>query len=266
MWGVAVTPDSTMPPPEPVTQPVPSTDPWVAAPPPPTYAEPPAHRPAPPATAEFPAPPATGQPFAPPATGQPSAPPATAEFPAPPYSAPPVTAPYSAPPGAPYSAPPGAPYSAPPGAPYSAPPGAALARPGPHPPVMAPVPALPGGYPPPQGAVAVQIGEILVSPPVIRTPAGVLPLAGASWHVTDYWQKEEKTAQWAIVCAIVGFFCLTIFSLLFLLIKETRHHGTVQVSVMNGAQQYVARIPVTDQAQVQHINNQVNYARSLSTM
>ncbi|SCL67206.1 hypothetical protein GA0070606_4503 [Micromonospora citrea] len=248
-----MTPDPTMPP-EPVAQPASSTDPWAAAPPPPTYAEPPAHRPAPPATAEFPTPPAAGQP---------SAPPATTEFPATPYSAPPATAQYSAPP---YSAPPGAPYSAPPGAPYSAPPGTAVVRPGPHPPVMAPVPALPGGYPPPQGAVAVQIGEILVSPPVIRTPAGVLPLAGASWHVTDYWQKEEKTAQWAIVCAIVGFFCLTIFSLLFLLIKETRHHGTVQVSVMNGAQQYVARIPVADQAQVQHINNQVNYARSLSTM
>ncbi|MFG3707955.1 hypothetical protein ACGF7U_24930 [Micromonospora sp. NPDC047670] len=237
-----MTPDPTMPPPsEPATQAHPSTDPWAATPPPTTYE-------APPAASHHPAPPAPGQP---------SAPPATAEFPAAPYSAPPATAQF-----------PAAPYSAPPAAPYSAPPGTAVVRHGPHPPVMAP--ALPGplpaGYTPAQGAVAVQIGEIIVSPPVIRTPAGVLPLAGASWHVSDHWQKEEKTAQWAIVCAIVGFFCLTFFSLLFLLIKETRHHGTVQVSVMNGAHQYVARIPVTDQGQVQHINNQVNYARSLSTM
>ncbi|MDM4784395.1 hypothetical protein QTS76_35095 [Micromonospora sp. b486] len=118
--------------------------------------------------------------------------------------------------------------------------------------------------PPAQSAVAVQIAEIMVTPPVIRTPAGVLPLAGASWYVTDCWQKEEKIAPWAVVAAILGFFCLTVFSLLFLLIKETRHYGTVQVTVSSGGHQYVARIPVTDQFQVQQLNNQVNYARSLS--
>ena len=182
-------------------------------------------------------------------------PPASAD----PWAAPPA-APHSAPPAAVYAA---APYSAPPGPLYSAPPYSA--PPGPHPPVMAyPAPTPAGFASAPQGAAAVQIGEIMVSPPLIHTPAGVLPLAGASWHVSDYWQREEKIAPWAVVCAIVGFFCLTFFSLLFLLIKETRHHGTVQVTVMNGVQQYVARIPVTDQGQVQHINNQVNYARSLS--
>ncbi|MGC5020593.1 hypothetical protein [Micromonospora sp. DT47] len=39
----------------------------------------------------------------------------------------------------------------------------------------------------------------------------------------------------------------------------------MQVTVTNGAHQYVARIPVVHQGQVQQINNQVNYARSLST-
>ena len=150
-------------------------------------------------------------------------------------------------------------YGAPPGAdPYLASP---AGQPGPYPPLFAPpVPGI-GQQP-----TAVQIGEILVSPPVIRTPAGVMPLAGANWYVTDYWQREEKIASWAIVCAILGFFCLTIFSLLFLLIKETRHYGTVQVTVTSGGHQYVARIPVVDQGQVQQINNQVNYARSLSTV
>ncbi|WP_225319457.1 hypothetical protein [Micromonospora aurantiaca (nom. illeg.)] len=182
-----------------------------------------------------------------------SAPPATAQFPAAPqFSAPPAQ--FSAPP-AQYSAPP-AQFSAPPVppagvvAPYYGP------APGAYPP--------PGPVPPTQSAVAVQIAEIMVTPPVIRTPAGVLPLAGASWYVTDYWQKEEKIAQWAIVAAILGFFCLTVFSLLFLLVKETRHYGTVQVTVNSGGHQYVARIPVTDQFQVQQLNNQVNYARSLS--
>ncbi|WP_256091983.1 hypothetical protein [Micromonospora haikouensis] len=219
----------------------PSTDPWAVTPRSTTYSTPPAGFPA------------TADPFAPP--------PATAPFPVPP-----AAAPYSAPPG-PYSAPPGTgafsappatgPYSAPPGpGPYSAPPA------GPYPPALAgPLGAPQYGA---SSVVAVQIGEIMVTPPEIRTPAGVLPLAGTQWHVADYWQTEQKVATWAIVCAVLGFFCLTIFSLLFLLIKETRHYGTVQVTVSNGPHQYVARIPVTDQGQVMHINNQVNYARSLS--
>ena len=136
---------------------------------------------------------------------------------------------------------------------------------GPYPPTPMAVPPALAGYASGPEVVAVQIAEIAVSPPVIRTPAGVLPLAGATWHVADYWQREEKVATWALICAIVGFFCLFVLSLLFLLVKETRHHGTVQVTVTNGAQQYVARIPVADQAQVQHLNNQVNYARSLSS-
>ncbi|TDC49694.1 hypothetical protein E1258_27015, partial [Micromonospora sp. KC207] len=214
---------------------------------------------APPGTSPYSAPPG-GQFSAPPAPGPYSAPPAPG-----PYSAPPAPGPYSAPPASgPYSAPPASgPYSAPPASgPYSAPP--ASGPPGPYPPALTATAAPFGG--PQYGAsvAAVQIGEIMVAPPEIRTPAGVLPVAGTQWHVADYWQTEQKVATWAIVCAVLGFFCLTIFSLLFLLIKETRHHGTVQVTVSNGPRQYVARIPVTDQGQVQHINNQVNYARSLS--
>ncbi|WP_107079884.1 hypothetical protein, partial [Micromonospora sp. MH33] len=203
-----------------------------------------------------------------------SAPPATAQFPAAPFPTPPAPFPtppaqFSAPP-AQFSAPP-AQFPAPP-AQFSAPPvppagavgpqhGSLVVEPGAYPPVPAP-PA--GPLLPAQSVVAVQIGEIMVTPPVIRTPAGVLPLAGSSWHVMDHWQKEEKVATWAIVATVLGFFCLTVFSLLFLLVKETRHHGTVQVTVTNGGHQYVARIPVADQFQVQQINNQVNYARSLS--
>ncbi|MFG1803095.1 hypothetical protein ACGFI4_23425 [Micromonospora carbonacea] len=238
----------------------PSTDPWAVTPRSTTYSTPPAGFPAtadpfapPPATAPFPVPPAVA-PHPAPAAGPFSAPPAAGPYSAPPtagpYSAPPVTGPYSAPPAAgPYSAPPGT------GA-FSAPPA------GPYPPAL----AAPLGAPQygASSGMAVQIGEITVSPPEIRTPAGVLPLAGTQWHVADYWQTEQKVATWAIVCAVLGFFCLTIFSLLFLLIKDTRHYGTVQVTVSNGPHQYVARIPVTDQGQVMHINNQVNYARSLS--
>ncbi|MFF5181772.1 hypothetical protein ACFY2Q_27400 [Micromonospora sp. NPDC000316] len=290
---MTVDPTAPLPEAEPAT---PATDPWASAPltdewsasppatPHPTAAifgtptatpVPAAPAPAPPAQfpatpAQFPAAPA---PF-PGSPAQPSAAPTPLPGPPAQFSAPP--APFSGPP-AQFSGPPAL-FSGPP-APFSGQPAPVSGSPaqfsGPPAQVPGPWPAV-GPYPPvaahPVSAgfaagpevVAVQIAEITVTPPVIRTPTGVLPLAGATWHVADYWQREEKIATWALVCAIVGFFCVAVFSLLFLLVKETRHHGTVQVTVTNGAQQYVARIPVTDQSQVQHLNNQVNYARSLS--
>ena len=118
----------------------------------------------------------------------------------------------------------------------------------------------------PPGPVIVQVGEIGVTSSVVHTPAGDIPLAGSTWQVSDYWHSEQKIPTWAIVCAIAGFCVLTVFSLLFLLVKETVPRGTVQVTVTNGTRQYVARIPVTDQAQVAYVHQQVNYVRSLAAL
>jgi hypothetical protein len=128
-----------------------------------------------------------------------------------------------------------------------------------------PYPGLAPTYPPAE-AVLLSIGEIQVTATTIRTPAGVYPLRGSQWHITDSWTTEQKIPSWAIVLAIVGFFCLTFFSLLFLLAKETVHRAVVNVHVTSGGQQYVARIPAGDQAQVQYIYQQVNYVRSLAGM
>jgi hypothetical protein len=114
--------------------------------------------------------------------------------------------------------------------------------------------------------VVAQIGEIAVTSSAVHTPAGELPLAGSTWQVSDFWQTEQKTPTWAIVLAIVGFCVLTVFSLLFLLIKETTYRGTVQVTVTSGARQYVARIPVQAQEQVQAFHQQVNYVRALAAL
>jgi len=119
---------------------------------------------------------------------------------------------------------------------------------------------------PPADPIVVQIGEIAVTSSVARTPAGDIPLAGSTWHVADFWQTEQKIPTWAVVLAVVGFCVLTVFSLLFLLAKESIHRGTVQVTINNGPQQYVARIPVTHQGQVHHIHQQVNYVRSLAAL
>jgi len=116
------------------------------------------------------------------------------------------------------------------------------------------------------GPVIVQVGEIGVTSTVVHTPAGDIPLAGSTWQVNDYWHSEQKIPTWAIIAAIAGFCVLTVFSLLFLLVKVTVPRGTVQVTVTNGTRQYVARIPVTDQAQVAYVNQQVNYLRSLAAL
>jgi hypothetical protein len=116
------------------------------------------------------------------------------------------------------------------------------------------------------GPVIVQIAEIGVTSTLVRTPTGDIPLAGSQWQVNDYWFASQRIPRWAIIAAIAGFCVLTVFSLLFLLVKESVMQGTVQVTVTNGTRQYVARIPVRDQAAVTAINQQVNYVRTLAAL
>jgi hypothetical protein len=128
-------------------------------------------------------------------------------------------------------------------------------------------PAYPGpdGYPAAEPVIA-QIGDIQVTANTIRTPAGTFPLQGSQWTVSDQWVTEQKIPTWAIILAVVLFFCIAFFSLLFLLAKETTYRAVVQVHVTSGPYQYVARIPAGDQTQVQYLYQQVNYVRSLATM
>ncbi|BCJ51676.1 hypothetical protein Asp14428_31510 [Actinoplanes sp. NBRC 14428] len=130
---------------------------------------------------------------------------------------------------------------------------------------ITPLPPTPDAFATP-GPVIVQIGDMGVTSTVVHTPAGDIPLAGSTWTVNDYWHSESRIPKWAIAAAIVGFCVLTVFSLLFLLVKVTVQHGTVQVTVTNGTRQYVARIPVTDQSQVTYVHQQVNYVRSLAAL
>jgi len=116
------------------------------------------------------------------------------------------------------------------------------------------------------GPVVAQIGEISVTSTTVHTPTGDIPLRGSTWQVSEQWLTEQKTPTWAIVLAIVGFCVVTFFSLFFLLVKQTVYRGTAQVTVTNGASQYVARIPVADPNDLQQIHSQVNYVRSLAAL
>jgi hypothetical protein len=115
-------------------------------------------------------------------------------------------------------------------------------------------------------AVIAQIGEIQVTSTTIITPAGTFPLRGSEWNVQDQWLAEQKIPSWAIVMAILLFFCVGPFSLLFLLAKETAYSGTVLVTVRSHPYHYVSRVPVNNQAYVQHVYQQVNYVRSLAAL
>jgi hypothetical protein len=165
------------------------------------------------------------------------------------------------------------PFSGPPtyGGPYPQQPVSGPAYP--QQPVSGPVYPVSGGQYPTSGGALVpampqqplcQIGEIMVTNTMVHTPVGGCPLRGSQWMAQDQWMQTQKTPTWAIVLAVVGFCVLTVFSLLFLLAKETVLNGVVQVTVTNGPFTYVARVPVYNHMNAQHVHNQVNYARSMS--
>ncbi|MGX9295812.1 hypothetical protein [Tsukamurella paurometabola] len=70
---------------------------------------------------------------------------------------------------------------------------------------------------------------------------------------------------WAIVLAIVGAFVVCLFSLFFLLAKEDRTQGFVQVSVIGPeGRSYTTSVPVYSPFAVKDIYDRVNYARNLA--
>ncbi|WP_220387280.1 hypothetical protein [Agreia bicolorata] len=112
----------------------------------------------------------------------------------------------------------------------------------------------------------VVIGEIAVTSSWLVTPAGTVPLAGTEFFVTDFTRVEQKTPTWAIVLAIVGFFFVFVLSLLFLLARESRLTGFVQVTARNGHLQYQSNVPVTSAATAPDVFGRVQYARHVVSL
>ncbi|CAG7649105.1 hypothetical protein [Actinacidiphila bryophytorum] len=123
-----------------------------------------------------------------------------------------------------------------------------------------------GGLPQPQGgpgATLLTIGDIAVTETGIMTPAGLLPLRGAVWTVSDMSRSESKTPTYAIVLAVI-FALACLVGLFFLLIKENVTTGFAQVTVNSGGKYHAVMIPVRGPQDIYAITQQVNYARSLS--
>lgn len=128
----------------------------------------------------------------------------------------------------------------------------------------APVPM--GAAPVPVGGAPVlAIGDITVMGDQIVTPGGSLPLRGAVWNATDMSHTEEKIPPHAIVLAIL-FFVFCLLGLLFLLMKEKRTVGYIQITVTSAGRHHSTMIPALGPHTFPAVMGQINYARSLSNM
>ncbi|MDQ1287773.1 MAG: hypothetical protein QG622_1338 [Actinomycetota bacterium] len=121
------------------------------------------------------------------------------------------------------------------------------------------------GFEPPSPAypVLVTIGDIACTQAEVITPAGRQPINSVTWTFTDMSQTTESIPAWAIVLAIV-FFVFCLLGLLFLLVKERRTTGWVQVTVQGSRFLHQTQLPVSSVYQVADYNARVSYARSLS--
>lgn len=129
------------------------------------------------------------------------------------------------------------------------------------------MPATAAPMPVPYGAepILMQIGQIQVTATTVHTPMGSFPVRGSMWTVTDRGYPTSKIPTWAIVLTVVLFFVIGFFSLLFLLAKETRYQGYVEVFVGNGGHQFVTQLPGGNPVTLHYIHQQVNYARMLAS-
>lgn len=108
--------------------------------------------------------------------------------------------------------------------------------------------------------VRVQLGDIGVTDSRVQTPAGSYPLRGTTWIVTNQTYVTESIPAWAIVCAII-FFIFCLLGLLFLLAKEQRLNGAMQITVQGPGFALSTYMPVYNQAAVHSINMNVDWIR-----
>lgn len=112
--------------------------------------------------------------------------------------------------------------------------------------------------------VLVTIGDISVTATTVYTPSGSRPLGELQWTFADLSMTSQAIPTWAIICAVV-FFVFCFLGLLFLLAKENKTAGTVQVTVHGPGFVHTSTIPVSSMEQVADLNARVNYARTLTT-
>jgi len=110
--------------------------------------------------------------------------------------------------------------------------------------------------------VLVTVGDMAVTGTYLMTPGGPHWLRGTTWTMSNYATTSQYTPAWAIIgCFVFLPFCL--FGLVFLLAKNTRTSGSVQVTVQGPGLFHTTQIPIRSVAQIAAAEQSVNYARFL---
>lgn len=107
------------------------------------------------------------------------------------------------------------------------------------------------------------IGDISITQNFVVTPSGTAPIGQTHFTLTDLSRTTERIPAWAIVLAVV-FFLFCLLGLLFLLVKETRTEGSVQVVVQGPRLVHTVQLPVWSPQQVFDYHARVNYARAVA--
>lgn len=101
------------------------------------------------------------------------------------------------------------------------------------------------------------IGDIGVTKSWLTTPRGNAPLAGSEWFAVNRSSYTQQIPVWAIILAIVLF----PIGLLFLLCKEPKASGWIEVTVRAGQLVHVVAIPAGS-PQAAAVYQNVGYAQS----
>ncbi|MGW9630227.1 hypothetical protein ACWGST_05950 [Agromyces sp. NPDC055520] len=110
----------------------------------------------------------------------------------------------------------------------------------------------------------VSVGNIHATQHHVVTPSGTWPIADVNITTQDQTQATTHTPAWAIVMVVI-FIWFFLLSLLFLLARETRISGYVNVTVWGpGGQVYTENVPVWDAMQRADVFNRVVYLQQLS--
>lgn len=96
------------------------------------------------------------------------------------------------------------------------------------------------------------LGDATIDEQYVHTPVGRLRRDQTQWTVAETVPGPERVPQWAIACAILLFFCMGPFSLLFLLAKE--HVGeTTTVHLTDGRVRYAMKVNTVGEEEYQLI-------------
>lgn len=108
----------------------------------------------------------------------------------------------------------------------------------------------------------VTVGDIHLTQDWVVTPRGSVPAPEAQFIAQDCSVTTRVIPGWAVLFAILGFLFF-LLGLLFLLVREERTTGFVQVQVVAPGWQYVTQIPVSNRAQVADLLARVTYANGV---